>query len=119
VSYGAGGLEDLSPGDIARAALLVTLAGMYAELRMSHRSRESLVSCPGEGAADDADRADEIIDWLLDRGFAADRPTAWQRSQRELRDFLCHRWPAITRVAEALRKRGRLEPTDVVALTAL
>lgn len=54
--------------------------------------------------------------WLEAHNYAADFGAASERAFRETRNFLRQRWPAINRVAEALRRAGRLYALDVVRL---
>jgi hypothetical protein len=51
--------------------------------------------------------------------YASSKAEAWLRAERETRKFLTAGWPDIENVAEALRKKGRLEAGEVVQLAKL
>lgn len=94
-------------------ALLITLAGPYAEARQSHQSRMSVILSHGY---DDWQEAKIIISWLVENDFAANEQGAWRRGKIETANFLKSKWPKIERVATALRKQGKLTPDEVTGL---
>jgi hypothetical protein len=97
-----------------RRLLIVTLAGPYAQARVSRISYgTAMLKADITG---DEYKAQESADWLASHGFAGD-DTAARRSAAVYTKFIVRsRWPAITRVAEALRLNGQLEADEVVRL---
>jgi hypothetical protein len=71
--------------------------------------------CYGPGV-EDYSEAQRVLVWLVEHSYADSFDAALQRADRDTRDFLRQRWPAIVKVAEALRERGRLEAHEVVKL---
>lgn len=112
VSFGTGELwRSASCGQgAAWDALIVTLAGAYAEARISKQSR--VLICLTR-AREDMEEGREAVRWLVRRGFAVSIEAAWERAERETLDFLRDSWSAIERVAAGLLERGSLEADEV------
>ena len=111
LSHGTGELWAAGHGQYASWNLLLyTLAGPYAEARVSHRDRVLVMFTRG---ADDYRAAQESIAWLVARGYVATERAAWGRAESETLMLLRDRWPAITRVAAALLSSGRLSALEV------
>jgi hypothetical protein len=111
LSHGTGELWEAGYGQYALwNFLLYALAGPYAEARVSHRDRVLVMFTRG---AEDYRATQEPIAWLVARGYAATERAAWRHAESETLVFLRERWPAITRVAAALLKSGRLSALEV------
>ncbi len=93
--------------------LVYSLAGMKAEARATKRGEAAVMF---DGGRADMAQAGQGIKWLVERGFAPDSAAAWRRAERDTKDFVHDEWPAIERVAEALRTHGGLEASEVLRL---
>jgi hypothetical protein len=93
--------------------LLVLFAGSYAEAIASGRRLDKVMLTAGRL---DLKTAAPAIEWLISRGYADSRMDVLTTTHLATVFFLRTRWDAVHRVAQALRRQGRLTGTQVRTL---
>ena len=96
--------------------VLLCLAGPWAEARAVKRSGFATLMTYG---ADDWREAQRYIGQIVQGRGASSERDAWVRAERETRQFVGEAWPDIERVAEALRREGRLDAEGVRRLATV
>ena len=94
-------------------AILIALAGPFAESRVSKRAQPYILLTSGSM---DWQHAKHWISLLVSHRYAECSNAAWMRAEQETREFLRNHWAKIERVAAALLAQGVLEPAELAAL---
>lgn len=113
---GTGEMQSLSHQEVENK-IVATLAGPYAEARLSRRSCVAIMLSSGE---EDYRKVTEMLEWLVYRmRYIPDMREAERRFSEYTTEWLRDRWPSVERVANALIQHRELTPSAVAALAGL
>jgi len=96
-----------------RRCVVVALAGVHAEARVTGYSPEQLLRDTG---IHDREYVRAALLWLVEGGDEPDMRTAWRRAHADAASAVARSWPAVEALAARLRLRGRLTGRDVAKL---